>query len=441
MRSAPQQDVRSPTLHAFIGFLCFVFVAIVAMSCIFKVEIVSQGVGILVPMQRVQVVQPEIGGQITAIHVRDGMRVTAGDTVVELDATDARVSLNKTQAEIERLEIERRRIETVLLALRETDHLQPPHPAQLIQTFEALAPHSQAEYFRDQTSLLRAELIEIHDAIAQTKAQIDANDKSKDVSRASIERIDVALETQMERLETANDLLENGTSSRTSYLDVLDDFNDLGKQKEVLLQELELKDAQDTNHLAEGAATLSVLRSRLQTRRTELHAQSITLSEELIAAKRRLANTSLVAPISGTVDQLSIHTIGGIVESGQILLRIVPIDQDFEVEATFMNNDIGFLEFGQDANIKLDAYPSERFGALRGQVSHVSADAIETAEGEFGFLVRIQPLSSKLETTANSYPLQPGMTSMVDVITGERRLISYFFAPILKTLENSLGER
>jgi hemolysin D len=161
----------------------------------------------------------------------------------------------------------------------------------------------------------------------------------------------------------------------------------------------------------------------------------------LDTSQRRLKNTRLISPVDGIIDQLSVYTIGGIVDAGQELMRVVPRDQSYEIEAIFPNTDVGFLAAGQRANIKLDAFPSERFGALAGTISNVSADAVEIDENVFGFVIRIKPEASYLQTPANQYPLQPGMTSVVDAITGERRIISYFFAPIVKMVQESLGER
>lgn len=440
-RHSPSQNVGSPTLHATIVFTISVFVAVLTMSYVFKVEIVAKGIGKVIPLGRVQIVQPEFGGQLQAIHVRDGMRVAKGDIVIELDPTNAQSALNTLEAEKARLEIERLRIETVLTVLLSPGKLDTLEIETRVARFDEHAPQAASNFFLEQSALLSAELTELRDALTQVDARIQANEKSKDVTSAGIARIEAALETQQERLDTARSLLEKGTASRASYLDVLDGYNRLEKEREVLLRELDQRTALDASYLAERSGMVSSLRSRLQSRRAELEAIASVLAEELVTSQRRLANTRLQAPTTGIVDQLSVFTIGGIVDGGQELLRIVPEDQEFEIEAIFPNADVGFLEVGQKANIKLDAYPSERFGVLRGVVSNVSADAIEVENNVFGFVIRVKPETLKLETISSSYAIQPGMTSTVDVITGDRRLISYFFAPIVKVVQESLGER
>ena len=122
-------------------------------------------------------------------------------------------------------------------------------------------------------------------------------------------------------------------------------------------------------------------------------------------------------------------------------MRIVPDDNITEIEAVFANSDIGFIKKNQLVNIKLDAFPAERFGMLRGRVTNVSADAIEVPKVGWGFVVRIRPETPYLKTLAIKYPLKSGMTATIDIVTGERNLLSYFFAPILKTVQDSMGER
>jgi hemolysin D len=122
-------------------------------------------------------------------------------------------------------------------------------------------------------------------------------------------------------------------------------------------------------------------------------------------------------------------------------LHVVRDDQDVEIEAIFTNNDIGFVEIGQQANINLDAYPSERFGFVTGEVFDIAADATEATEGIWTFEVRITPDDKKLTNGTEQLTLRPGMTAAVDITTDKRRLISYFFAPIVDVVQDAREER
>ncbi|XAT58968.1 HlyD family efflux transporter periplasmic adaptor subunit [Rhodobacteraceae bacterium IMCC1335] len=147
-----------------------------------------------------------------------------------------------------------------------------------------------------------------------------------------------------------------------------------------------------------------------------------------------------MAPMDGRIDQLKVFTVGAIAISGEEFLRVVPKDQEFEIEAQFSNNNIGFISIGQVVNIDLDAYPSERFGYLKGTVTDVAADSSEIGDGNWAYIVRVKPHSRYLKSVNYLHKARPGMTGRIDIITDKRRLISYFFAPIIEVLQKSIGE-
>jgi hemolysin D len=149
----------------------------------------------------------------------------------------------------------------------------------------------------------------------------------------------------------------------------------------------------------------------------------------------------LIAPTSGIVDRLAVFTIGGVAEAGAELLRVVPSNIAVEIEGTFSNQDIGFMAEGQQANIRLDAYPSERFGFLKGSVTDIAADSAEVENKQWSYIVRIAPDQAYLTVGEDRFSLRPGMTATIDVTTDDRRIISYFFAPIVRTNEDAMGER
>ena len=193
--------------------------------------------------------------------------------------------------------------------------------------------------------------------------------------------------------------------------------------------------------MSDTKARFTAQRNQLLQRRSAIEARLATLEEQLRTAERRVIAAHVTAPMDDVVDQLDVFTIGAVARDGEQLLRVVPADQDVEIEAIFTNNDIGFIEIGQQANINLDSYPSERFGFVTGVVSDVAADSNEAAEGVWAFEVRITPGENKLTSGAEQFALRPGMTATVDITTDSRRLISYFFAPIVDIISSALGER
>lgn len=433
-------NVASPTLHASILFTIFAFAAILVMSVIFKVEVVAQGQGRVVPVGRVQIVQPEFDGRIAAIHVRNGAAVSAGDVLIELDPTDAIAELGTITAEQARLRIEMARLVAMVSAL-EFDFNDPRFLGRALAEFaiaEDLAAHP---FVHEQRALMAADLKDLLASLAQIDARVEANRRSEDVTTANIGRVDAALEIQAERLANSERLLQQGTTSRSAFLDVQQAFIELEREREVYLRELDQKYAERAALDSERRSVVANQRSVSLTRKAEVDSRLAALAEAERTARRRVHATTLRAPASGIVDQLAVYTIGGVAEAGDELLHIVPTDAAVEIEATFANQDIGFLEVGQHANIRLDAYPSERFGFVPGSVSDIAADSTEVTEGSWGFIVRLTPKQPYLETGVDRLPLRPGMTARIDVTTDERRIITYFFAPIVRTLEDAMGER
>ncbi len=296
-------------------------------------------------------------------------------------------------------------------------------------------------FSEEQRALLRAQRDDFVATLAQNASRAQVNRLSENVTRAGIERVDAALAIQMERLQASRTLFEKGTISRSAYLDAQQAFTELEREREVFSRELEQKIAERSAIDVQRRQVFTEIRSSLALRRTEINSRLAILAEDERVARRRLSSTKLEAPVAGVVDQLRTFTIGGVTEAGNELLRIVPTDIELEIEGAFSNQDAGFLRVGQRANIRLDAFPSERFGFVPGAVSDVAADSVEIKDGSWGYSVRVNPDRLFLEAGEVRHQLRPGMTAKIDVITDERRIISYFFAPILETVQDALGER
>lgn len=437
---SPNGRVASPTLHVTILFTIGVFIAILVMSFIFKVEVVARGQGRVVPISRVQVIQPEFSGRIAAIHVQNGMTVAKGDLLIGLDPTEATAELGKVQSEQVRLTIESARIDAMVAAFAlepaSEDFLAAAHSG-----FSLPAPLANHPFAADQRRLLDAELEDYLASLAQLAAREEANRKSEAVTLANIDRLAATIDIQTERLRNAEQLLQQGTTSRAAFLDVQQTFTELERQRDVYLAELDQKAAERAALESERRRIVADMKNTLAERKTQIEARLATLTEEAKTASRRVAATTLLAPTAGVVDQLSVFTIGGVAEAGKELLRVVPTEIAVEIEGTFSNSDIGFLAEGQQANIRLDAYPSERFGFLKARVTDIAADSAEVADKQWAYIVRITPDQAFLTAGDDRFSLRPGMTATIDVTTDERRIISYFFAPIVRTIQDAMGER
>jgi hemolysin D len=394
----------------------------------------------LVPVSRVQVIQPEFAGRITAINVRNGAFVTKGSTLVEFDATDAITELGTITAEKQRLNIELARIIALVRALS-LDLERSDFLTRTLEFFELPEDLAQHSFATEQRELLEAKAHDLLASLAQIDSRQEVNRRSEQVTQANITRVESILEIQSERMRMMEQLMERGATSRVAFLDVQQTYTETERQHDVYLRELEQKVAEGAALDSERQGVVSSLRSAQLERVAHIDSRLATLAEEARAAERRVAAAELKAPLSGIVDQLKIHTIGGVAVAGEELMRIVPTNVQIEVEGAFNNDGIGFIEVGQSANIRLDAYPSERFGFVKGEVSDIAADSAEISEGQWSYIVRVTPDQAFLKAGKDNFALKPGMTAKIDVTTDKRRIISYFLAPIVRTVQDALGER
>lgn len=431
----------SPTLHLTSGLLVSVFGVAIVFACVFKIEVIARGQGRIVPLSRVQAVQTEFTGTITAINVTNGAHVAKGDVLVKFDKIEANAELAAIRSERDELTVELARIGAMLQVLKlpmlEAEVYPLPNRTQLHlpPEFENVAG------VIEQRHLLQAEIAEYAASLRSIRAREKTNALSSAVVQANIGRIDELIAIQRERLDNAKRLLDTGTSSRSSFLDVLQAAVDLENSRKIYLKELDQKEGEKAALEIERQLLISGLHKSHFERRSQIAARLSALGEKQKVASRKLAASEVRAPVSGMIDQLKIFTLGGVAQSGEELLRVVPDDIGIEVEAIFPNSDIGFLKPGQHASIRLEAFPSERFGYLKGRVTGISADSRDSGGNQWIYTVRIAPLQTYLPYGSAVLPLRPGMTAQVDVTTDKRRLISYFFAPIVETLENALGER
>jgi len=438
MTRQQQEAPASPTARITVWLLVAFFAVAVTSSYLAKTEIVARGQGKIVPAGRVQTVQPRSDGKITAIHVTEGEAVQRGQPLVELDGTSARSDIDRIKAEIDRQSQDRALARSILSPLDCGD----PAKEDFVEDGLSVWRREGATGPADTEAMTVAVLSALRDQIVQIDTQIFQIEQMKDVQVARVEKARTDWRFLTQRFAASASLKQQGAISNSEYLERSRLIN--ASKNEVLIAERELAgfDAEARTVTAQRNSVISEVRS---TYRKQFSIASIALKAlqgELGAAERRLADLSIEAPITGRIENLSVHTIGGFVEAGADLMAVVPSDGRIELEALFDNQDIGFLREGQWAFVKFDAFPPERFGVVRGAVSSIGADSRQQKPGgPWVYAVRLQLEQSSIPVGGRMAALSPGMTATVDVITGERRLISYFFEPILKALQDSFGER
>jgi hemolysin D len=149
----------------------------------------------------------------------------------------------------------------------------------------------------------------------------------------------------------------------------------------------------------------------------------------------------ITAPTDGSLQQVAVNTIGGVVTPAQVLMLLVPKDAPVEVDAQLPNKDIGFVHAGQTVEVKLETFPYTRYGTVRGKVLHISSDAVADEKMGLTYLAKIRLDKSVMDVNGRDVPLQPGMAVTAEINTGKRRVIDYLLSPLMEHLSESLRER
>lgn len=189
------------------------------------------------------------------------------------------------------------------------------------------------------------------------------------------------------------------------------------------------------------AALVAETRRATLDRLHEAEQKTTALTQEQIKADNRGGLMRLTAPVAGTVQQLAVHTVGGVVTSAQPLLVIVPGDNPLEVEAFVENKDIGFVRAGQTAEVKVETFNFTKYGTLHGTVMQVSGDAIQDEKRGLVYAARVKLERTTLNVDGKRVNLSPGMAVTTEIKTGKRRVIEYFLSPLIQYGEESLRER
>jgi adhesin transport system membrane fusion protein len=159
------------------------------------------------------------------------------------------------------------------------------------------------------------------------------------------------------------------------------------------------------------------------------------------AGEDRVTRTDVRSPVRGTVKQINLNTLGGVVRPGESILEIVPLDDTLLIEARIRPADIAFLHPGQKAMVKITAYDFSIFGGLEGVVEAISADTIEDDNGESFFKVKLRTQKNAITYRSEELPIIPGMTASIDILTGKKSVLAYLLKPILRAKQNALRER
>lgn len=424
----------SPSGRILAAVLCGLVAFALAWSWIGRVDVVAEAEGRTVASGRSKVVQPPESGVVAAIRVRDGQAVREGDVLVELDRTMADAEHERMRQEIlaSHLAIARLRLLVAVLdgsaaadAPLRLAGLPGADPAQ-VAAHESLLLDEVAEH--------RARRMNLMQELARRAAE-------RATAEASIARLNEVIPLVAARADARAELARGGHGSRLTYLEARQQLLEAEHERVIQRRRIQEIDA--------AAAALRTQAGQLEAETLRQRRAELTEKEHLAAAqaqdalradqRRRLL--TLTAPIAGVVQQLAIHTVGGVVQPAQQLMVIAPQDDGLEVEALVLNRDVGFVRPGQPAEIKLEAFNFTRFGLVPGRVVALSGDAIQDEQRGPVYAARIALLRDAMTVDGRPVALMPGLKVTAEIRTGSRRVLDYLLSPLARHAHEAIRER
>ena len=423
IQESPPSPLGRIMLWVFVAF----FIIAIAWAIIGKIDIVAVAQGKIIPGDRIKVIQPLEIGTVRAIHVHEGQTVAQGDPLIELDATSSGADQQRLRSELMTAQLDAARLRALSATAPEAAFTVAAHAD---RTQAAL----QKQMLRNQIEEQAARLSALDSAITQRQAEYAT-------TQDTVAKLEATLPLITQRTQSLKNLADKKLAAENTWLELeqqrLEQHHDLATQrnrlKEITAAIASAEQQRRALHAEFKRTSLTEL-AKTEERITALH-------QELIKAQQRTTLQRLTAPVSGVVQQLAIHTVGGVVTPAQQLMVIVPNEHTLEVEALVQNKDIGFVYAGQAAEIKIETFPFTKYGIIDAQIRHISNDAI--ADEKLGLIYTARVLMKKSIINVDGKPvnLTPGMAVTVEIKTGKRRLIEYFLSPLLQYGQESVRER
>lgn len=389
---------------------------------------VTRGLGQVIPSQKVQMIQNLEGGILQEILVQENQIVNKGDILIRIDNAlaasqyrDAFTRAAEHEAAIVRLDAE---IE-----------------GQSSISFPAQFKSADPQILEDQRSIFKAHRQQLEAELDVLKSQYSQRQQEITEMQSRKEQLERSLGLARQQLDIAKPLVDQGVYPRVDYLALERDISSLQGDIDALRLAIP--------RIRQAANEAS---RRIEQRRAEVKAQALneknshrgelkSLQEIMSAGEDRVTRTDVRSPVRGTVKQINLNTLGGVVRPGESILEIVPLDDTLLIEARIRPADIAFLHPGQKAMIKITAYDFSIFGGLEGVLEAISADTIEDDNGENFFKVKLRTKKNAITYRSEELPIIPGMTASIDILTGKKSVLAYLLKPILRAKQNALRER
>ena len=431
---AAEEIVETPAapLGALVVWLvALLLIVAFAWSYFGRIDIVAVANGKISTEGSTKIIQPAISGVVININVHEGQRVKKGETLLALDKTTAEKDVATANQSLNAARVERDILRRLAVGGNTDDII---NNADLPDEAKAML----RQFASSQTALSAARQQAVNGMISNYQQQLQLNQQAKNQLETNAQNLKNRKAEIEKRLPNANPVDKLRLQNELSNIDqriTSADSAVLGQNQQLLQSQSALTQAQNQSQ-TQNAETNSAFSNQIITAEKRI----IELENNLVKAKQILAQTTITAPVDGTVLSLTVKTIGGVVNAGQQLAQIVPEKVPLYVDAALDNQDVGFVKPGQRVVVKVATYPFQRYGYLEGTVENISPDAIQDDKKGLIYKAKIK-LNDEKSSKQNQLKLLPGMSVSAEITTGQRRIIEFFLDPLMTKADESLKVR
>ena len=416
-----QEPLRAKVLLNTIGIA---FAIALMWAAVSQIDEVTRGEGKVIPSRQLQVLQSLDGGVVSEILVREGDIVEPEQILLRIDQTRFTSSVRESRVQYIALLAKAAR----LRALTEgVPFVIPPDIAK-----------EDPQTVEEEQRLYESRRIELETTTSIAKQQLTQRQQELVEVRAKHEQAARAYELSAKELSVTKPLIASGAVSEVELLRLERDVGRFRGERDMAAAQISRIQASinEANHKLEEVSL--AFRNEAGKELAETMSKLNSISEGSVGLTDKVNRAVLRSPVRGTVKRLLINTVGGVVQPGKDVVEVVPLEDNLLLEARVQPRDIAFLRPGQKAVVKFTAYDFSIYGGLDGKLEHIGADSVVDEKGNAFYTVRVR---TNKTTIGNNLPVIPGMVAEVDIITGEKSVLSYLLKPVLRAKARAFSER
>jgi adhesin transport system membrane fusion protein len=392
-----------------------------------EIDEITRGDGKVIPYGQNQIIQNLEGGIVESILVEEGKTVEKGQIILKINNAKSISTSSTNKMKYKELKAKQLRLQAQAYQ----------RPFEGIQTDDKEL-QAQIELAKRLYVSNKIESAAKDNSIVQ---QIEQKKQEYKEARANIYSLRKSLAFVTEEIGMTAPMVREGVKSKVDFLKLKREANDIENKIEAAKLSLPRLKSAITEYREKRIEANQLFINKAKKELNEVTAELKRLETQQVALTDQVARTMVRSPVTGIVQKLFVHTVGGVIRPGADLVEIVPTNKKLYLEVKIKPSDIAFIHPGAEAKIKVSAYDYAIHGGLIGHVVNISPDTITDKKERTFYLIHIQTDKNYLGTKEHPLNIIPGMTVNVDIVTGKKTVMQYILKPILKSKQYVFSER